>query len=32
MNDIVGRARQMLIAGVCESLLGGHAAAIAART
>ena len=32
MNDIVGRARQMLIEGVCESLLGGHAVAIAART
>ena len=27
MNDIVGRARQKLIQGVCEALLGGEAAA-----
>ena len=32
MNDIVGRARQMLIEGVCEALLGGNATALAART
>ena len=32
INDIVGRARQMLIEGVSESLLGGNATAIAART
>jgi stearoyl-CoA desaturase (delta-9 desaturase) len=31
MNEIVGRARQMLIAGVCEALLGGKATALAAR-
>ena len=32
MNEIVGRARQMLIAGVCEAVLGGNRAAFAART
>ncbi|MSO85755.1 MAG: acyl-CoA desaturase [Rhodospirillales bacterium] len=31
MNEIVGRARQMLIASVCEAVLGG-ATALAART
>jgi stearoyl-CoA desaturase (delta-9 desaturase) len=32
MNDIVGRAQQMVIEGVCDALLRGYTTAIAARS